>query len=185
MKEHVLPAIKLTLVAILFFSGLYTLLILGIAQFTPNKGKGFIVKEKEKVYYENIGQAFYSDRYFWSRPSAVSYNAAGSCGSNKGPSNADYLQQVQARIDTFQVHHPGVEKAEIPVDLITASGSGLDPHISPKAAFIQVRRIARQRNIPEEKITALVQESIDKPLFGIFGPEVVNVLELNLKLAKL
>jgi K+-transporting ATPase ATPase C chain len=184
MKEHFLPAIKLTLICILFFSGIYTALIWGIAQFSPNQGKGFIVKDKGHVYYENLGQAFYSDHYFWSRPSAVAYNAAGSCGSNKGPSNADYLLQVQARIDTFMVHNPGIKKVDIPVDLITASGSGLDPHISPKAAYVQVKRIAAKRHLSEDQIKNMVDQSVQKPLLGLFGPESVNVLELNLKLEK-
>ncbi|MDB5274146.1 MAG: K(+)-transporting ATPase subunit [Chitinophagaceae bacterium] len=185
MKEHILPAIKLSLICILFFSGIYTSLIWGIAQFSPNQGKGFVVKDRDHIYYENIGQAFYSDQYFWSRPSAVSYNAAGSCGSNKGPSNADYLALVQSRIDTFMVHNPGIKKFDIPVDLITASGSGLDPHISPEAARIQVKRIANKRHLTEEKINNVVNECIEKPFLGLFGPEKVNVLRLNLKLEQL
>lgn len=185
MKEHLLPAIKLTFILIVFFSGLYTLLILGIAQLTPNKGEGFIVKQKNKIYYENIGQAFYSDQYFWSRPSAVSYNAAGSCGSNKGPSNEEYLALVQTRIDTFLVHHPGINKSDIPADLITASASGLDPDISVKAAFLQIKRVAKSRQVSADKIKQLVNESIEKPFLGLFGPEKINVLKLNLKLEKL
>ena len=182
MKEHLLPAIKLTLIAVLFFSGIYTTVIWGVAQFSPNQGKGFIVKQKGIVYYENIGQSFYSDQYFWSRPSAVSYNAAGSCGSNKGPSNEAYLSLVQQRIDTFLVHNPGISKSDVPVDLITASGSGLDPHISPKAALVQIKRIEKTRNLPEAKVQELVQESIDHTFLG---PRTVNVLQLNLKLENL
>ena len=182
MKEHILPAIKLTLIAVLFFSGIYTTLIWGVAQFSSNQGKGFIVKQKGNVYYENIGQAFYSDQYFWSRPSAVSYNAAGSCGSNKGPSNAEYLSLVQQRIDTFLVHNPGISKSDVPVDLITASGSGLDPHISPKAALVQVKRIAKTRNLPEAKVQELIHESTEHTFLG---PQTVNVLQLNLKLENL
>lgn len=185
MKEYFLPAIKLTLICLLFFCGIYPALIWSIAQTSPNKGKGFVVEQKGKVYYENIGQAFYSDQYFWSRPSAVSYNAAGSCGSNKGPSSTDYLALVQQRIDTFLVHNPGVKKADIPADLITASGSGLDPHISHQAASIQVKRIAKSRNLTEAQVYELVNQSIEKPLLGLFGPESVNVLQLNLKLEKL
>jgi K+-transporting ATPase ATPase C chain len=182
MKEHLLPAIKLTLISLFFFCVIYPALIWGIAQVSPNKGKGFVVEQKGKVYYENIGQAFYSDQYFWSRPSAVSYNAAGSCGSNKGPSNPDYLVLVQQRIDTFMVHNPGIKNSDIPADLITASGSGLDPHISPKAAVVQIKRIAKSRNLSEAKVTELVNQSIEKPFLGLFGPESVNVLQLNLKL---
>ncbi len=185
MKEHLLPAIKLTLISLFFFCVIYPAVIWGIAQISPNKGKGFVLEQKGKVYYENIGQAFYSDNYFWSRPSAVSYNAAGSCGSNKGPSNAEYLALVQQRIDTFMVHNPGIKKSDIPADLITASGSGLDPDISPQAAMVQIKRIAKSRNLSEAKVTELVNQTIKKPLLGLFGPESVNVLQLNLKLQNL
>ena len=115
----------------------------------------------------------------------MDYNAAGSGGSNKGPSNPDYLKVVQARIDTFLVHNPGIEKKDIPVELVTASGSGLDPDISPKAALVQVKRVAAARKVSEEKITELVSAHIEKPLLGMFGPEKVNVLRLNLALEKL
>lgn len=185
MKEYFLPAIKLTLISIFFFSVIYPALIWAFAQIASNKGNGFVVEQKGKVYYENMGQAFYSDQYFWSRPSAVSYNAAGSCGSNKGPSNADYLVLVQQRIDTFMVHNPGIKKSDIPADLITASGSGLDPHISPKAAVVQIKRIAKSRHLSEAKVSELVNQSIEKPFLGLFGPEKVNVLQLNLKLEEL
>src|ERR1035437_10737160 len=157
MKTHLLPAIKFTLVYILFFSGAYTLVIWGIGQVVaPNHGKGEIInynlKNNSKYGFVNIGQTFTADKYFWSRPSAVGYNAAGSGGSNKGPTNKEYLAQVQARIDTFMMHNPSVKKSEIPVEMVTASGSGLDPDISPASAMIQVARIAKVRNIPEDKI---------------------------------
>jgi len=137
------------------------------------------------VGYANIGQKFSVDKYFWSRPSAVNYNAAGSGGSNKGPSNPDYLKDVQAKIDTFMVHNPGINKSEIPADMVTASGSGLDPNISTQAAMVQVKRIAKTRNIPEDKINQLVESKIEKPLIGMFGPEKINVLKLNIALDQL
>src|SRR5690606_22016206 len=108
--------------------------------------------------------------------------AAGSGASNKGPSNEEYLAVVEARIDTFLVHNPGVTKSDIPVELVTASGSGLDPHISPKAARVQVKRIAAVRNVPAEKLETLIAEHVEKPVLGIMGPEKINVLELNLAL---
>src|ERR1700675_1225727 len=118
MKEHILPAIRLTIVSILFFCGVYTIFILGIAQAAPSNGKGETVTVNGKVVgYKLIGQKFTDDKYFWSRPSAVDYNAAGSGGSNKGPTNPDYLAQVQARIDTFLVHNPSVKKSDIPSEL--------------------------------------------------------------------
>ncbi len=143
MKQNIFPAIKLTLMCLVFFSGLYTLTLLGIAQLSPNGGNAETVDHAGRTQYTNLAQSFTEDRYFWSRPSAVGYNAAGSAGSNKGPTNADYLAVVQARIDTFMVHNPSVQKADIPSELVTASGSGLDPHLSVKAANVQAARVAR------------------------------------------
>src|SRR5215470_3660127 len=128
MKQNVFPAIRLTLVFIVFFMGIYSLVILAGAQLAPGKGKGETVSFNNKIVgWKLLGQKFTDDKYFWSRPSAVDYNAASSGASNKGPTNPEYLKQVQDRIDTFLVHNPGVDKSEIPSDLVTASGSGLDP----------------------------------------------------------
>jgi potassium-transporting ATPase KdpC subunit len=186
MKKYILPSLKLTLVFLVICSLLYPLLIAGIGKLTPGHGKGETVSVNGKVVgYANIGQKFDQDKYFWSRPSAVAYNAAGSGGSNKGPTNPDYLKDVQTKIDTFLAHNPGVKKNEIPAELVTYSGSGLDPDISPAGAYVQVARIAKTRNISEEKINALVAQQIQKPLLGLFGPEKVNVLELNIALDQL
>src|SRR6478609_404027 len=185
MKTNFLPSLKLTLLFAVFFMGIYTVAILGIAQIAPGRGHGFVIENHGKKYYENIAQNFSDDKYFWSRPSAVNYNAAGSGGSNKGPSNPDYLKQVQDRIDTFLVHNPGIQKKDIPSDLVTASGAGLDPHISVQGAYVQVKRIATVRKIPEEKIKALVEQHIEKPLLGLLGTERVPVLELNIALDEL
>ncbi|MGN7782901.1 K(+)-transporting ATPase subunit C [Niabella sp. 22666] len=185
MKENIMPAIRLTLVCLVFFCGIYTLIVLGLAQFTPSKGGGETVNENGKKYYANVGQKFTEDQYFWSRPSAVDYNAAGAAGSNKGPSNPDYLKTVQQRTDTFLVHNPGIQKEDIPSDLVTASGSGLDPHISVQAARIQVKRIAAIRGINESRVQQLVIQSIEKPLLGLLGTERINVLKLNIALDQL
>jgi K+-transporting ATPase ATPase C chain len=185
MKTNIFPAIKLTIVTLLFFCVVYPAVVWAIARLAPGSGHGEMVTANGKRYYANIGQKFTEDRFFNSRPSAVEYNAAGSGGSNKGPSNPEYLAIVQARIDTFLVHNPGVAKKDIPVELVTASGSGLDPDISPKAALVQVKRVAAARKLSEEKITQLVNAHIEKPLLGMFGPEKVNVLSLNLALEKL
>jgi len=183
MKKNLLISLKLTLALIILFAGLYPLLMSAIGKATPGGGKGETISVNGKVVgYEKIGQKFTEDKYFWGRPSAVDYNAAGSAGSNKGPSNPDYLAQVQARIDTFLVHNPGVTKEQIPADLVTASGSGLDPDISPAGARIQIPRIASIRNVSPEKLEALVKEHTDRPLMGMFGPEKVNVLRLNIAL---
>ena len=183
MKKNLLISAKLTIMMILLCGLLYPLLIAGIGKASPGKGKGKTVAVNGKVVgYENIGQKFTAEKYFWGRPSAVDYNAAGSAGTNKGPSNPDYLQTVKDRIDSFLVHHPGIKKEEIPADLVTASGSGLDPHISPAAAFIQVKRVASARNLPEEKLRTLVEQQVEKT---VLGHAVINVLKLNIALDNL
>ena len=186
MKKYLLPSLKLTLVFLIVCSLLYPLFISAIAKFAPGRGRGETLSVNGKVVgYANIGQKFMADKYFWSRPSAVDYNAAGSAGSNKGPTNPDYLKQVQNRIDSFLVHNPSVKKADIPSELVTASGSGLDPDLSPRGAYVQVARIAKIRNIPEQRIQTLVEQQIQKPLLGLFGPPKVNVLKLNIDLDNL
>lgn len=183
MKKYILTSLKLTAVFIILCSVIYPLLIAGIGKLTPGQGKGETLTAGGKVVgYANIGQRFSADKYFWSRPSAVSYNAAGSGGSYKGPSNPDYLKDVQAHIDSFLAHNPGVKKEEIPAELVTYSGSGLDPDISPEGAKIQVRRVAAARQLPEDKLNSLVERYIQKPLWGMFGPAKVNVLKLNIAL---
>lgn len=167
---------------LVFFSGLYTFIVYGIALLVPGKGKGEMIEANGKKYYANIGQSFTEDKYFNGRPSAVNYNAAGSGGSNKGPSNEEYLALVQSRVDTFLVHNPGITKAQVPVELVTASGSGLDPDISPKAARIQVKRIAAVRHIPETTLYDLITKHTEKPFLSFMGPEKINVLKLNLAL---
>lgn len=186
MKKYLLPSLKLTIALVLLLCVLYPLFISGVAKMAPGGGDGVTVKKNGKVVgYENIAQAFTDDKYFQPRPSAVSYNAAGSGGSNKGATNPEYLQTVQGRIDSFMAHNPGVNKKDIPAELVTASGSGLDPDLSPEAAKIQVKRIAALRQIPEGKLLELVNAHAQKPLLGILGPEKVNVLKLNIALDEL
>ena len=186
MKQHILPALKLTLVCVIFFCGIYTLVILGIAQLTPNKGEGETATVNGKVVgYALEGQSFTRDTYFWSRPSAVGYNAAGSAGSNKGPSNPDYLKDVQAHIDSFLVHNPGIKKEDIPAELVTYSGSGLDPDVSPAGAKVQIKRVAAARHLQEGELNDLVDRYTEKPLLGLFGPARVNVLKLNIAVDRL
>jgi K+-transporting ATPase ATPase C chain len=183
MKQHILPALRLTAVCAVVFMGIYTLLILGIAQAAPNKGLGQNVMVNGQVKgYALEGQSFTQDKYFNGRPSAVGYNAAGSAGSNKGPSNPDYLKDVQSKIDTFLVHNPSVKKEQIPSELVTASGSGLDPDISPEAAFIQIDRVSKERNINPGKLKELVNTYTVKPLLGLMGTSTINVLQLNVAL---
>ena len=161
------------------------MLIWAAAQLTPSHGQGETVSFNGKVVgYKLIGQKFTSAKYFNGRPSYVDYNAAGSGGSNKGPSNPEYLAQVKQNIDSFMVHNPGVQRKDIPVELVTASGSGLDPDISPMAAMVQVPRIAKERGVNQETVKALIQKHTEKGLFGIFGPAHINVLLLNIELDK-
>lgn len=185
MKTHLSIAIKLTLITLLLFGIAYPLLITLIGKLAPGNGKGKeIVVNNEVKGFELIGQKFDTDNYFNSRPSAVDYNAASTGGSNKGPTNPDYLATVQARIDTFLVHNPTIKKEQVPVDLVTASGGGLDPHISPQAAYVQVDRIARVRNLDKQKVKTLVDEFVESPTLGM-GTSRVHVLRLNLALDQL
>jgi len=183
MKKYLLPSLRLTLVMLVLLCIIYPLFIAGVAKLAPGGGDGVKVYYHGKIVgYENIAQSFKSDTYFQPRPSAVGYNAAGSGASNKGPTNLDYLKSVQAAIDTFMRHNPGVNKADVPAELVTASGSGLDPDLSPEGAKIQVKRVARLCNISEESLNKLVDEHTEKPLLGLFGPPKVNVLKLNIAL---
>jgi K+-transporting ATPase ATPase C chain len=186
MKKYVWPSIKLTIVFIILCAVLYPLFIAAVAKLSPGGGKGETVSVDGKIVgYANIGQKFTDDKYFQGRPSAVDYNAAGSAGSNKGPSNPDYLKLVQERVDSFLVHNPSIKKEEIPAELVTASGSGLDPDLSPMGAKVQVKRIAAVRKLEESKIINLIDKQTEKPLMGMFGPPKVNVLKLNIELEKL
>jgi K+-transporting ATPase ATPase C chain len=183
MRKYILPSLKLTAVMIVICALLYPLLIAAVGHLTPGGGKGETLMLNGKVVgYANIGQHFSADNYFWSRPSAIGYNAAGSSGSNKGPSNPDYLRDVQAHIDSFLVHNPGVKKEDIPAELVTYSGSGLDPDLSPAGARIQVNRVAAARHLDGNKLNDLVDRYTERPLLGIFGPARVNVLKLNIAL---
>jgi K+-transporting ATPase ATPase C chain len=182
--KNIFSILKFTLLVVILFAVIYPLAIYGIAQFAPNKGKGETISVNGKVVgYQKIGQKFDKSNYFWGRPSAVDYNAAGSGGSNKGASNQDYLALVQKRIDTFLIVHPYLKKSDIPADIVTASGSGLDPNISPQGALIQVKRVAKIRNLSEEKVKELVETKINKP--DLMGTSTVNVLELNVALDEL
>jgi K+-transporting ATPase ATPase C chain len=185
MKNTFLQAIKLTIACLVFLTIIYTLLIYGIAQVTPDKGNGEIIAAKGKRYYANVGQSFTANNYFNSRPSAVAYNAAGSGGSNKGPANPEYLTEVQKRIDTLLILNPEMKRSDVPADLVTASGSGLDPHISVLAAKFQVKRIAKARNLKADELETLIKNHTEQSLLGLFGPEKINVLKLNIALNNL
>jgi K+-transporting ATPase ATPase C chain len=186
MKKNILSSLILSLILILLLGIFYPLLIRGIAFLSPGSGNGVETVSNGKIVgFDLIGQGFRSDKYFIGRPSAVNYNATGSGGSNKSIYNPEYIKTMQARLDTFLIHNPGTKKSDVPVELITASGSGLDPDISPAAANIQVPRIAKARGLSTESVQKLVNRMTIPPLFGFFGPAKVNVLKLNIELDKL
>ena len=187
MKTYLLPSIKITVILLVILSGLYPLAIAAVGKLTPGHGDGETISYKGRVVgFANVGQKFTKDEYFWSRPSAVDYKADASAGSNKGPTNPDYLNKdVKGRIDTFLKHNPTVKKEQIPAELVTASGSGLDPDLSPAGAKIQAARVAKARGLSEEQVLTLVDTHTEKPLLGLFGPAKVNVLKLNVALDEL
>lgn len=184
--KNFIKSIRLTLAFCVFFSVFYILILWIFARFAgPNAGNAEVATLNGKVVgAANVGQAFSQDIYFWGRPSCAGdgYDAANSCGSNKGPTNPEYLAEVEARIDTFLVHHPYLSRKDVPAEMVTASGSGLDPDITPACAYVQVKRVADARGMSEEAVRAIVEKAVEKPLMGMFGSERVNVLKLNIAL---
>ncbi len=185
MKSDFFKSLKITLVFCVIFS-IFALILWAFAHaFSPNKGQVEIVTLHGKVVgADNVGQAFHKDVYFWGRPSAANYQADASSGSNKGPTNEAYLKDVKGRIDTFLLNHPYLKRSEVPAEMVTASGSGLDPDITPQSAYVQVGRVAKARGMNDEAVKAIVDKQIEKPLLGLFGPPKVNVLKLNVSLDK-
>ena len=183
MKKYILQSLRLTGVLLVILCIIYPLFIAFTGGFSKGNGGGEkIMKDGKVVGYAAIGQSFTKPEYFWGRPSAVDYNAAGSGGSNKAPSNAEYLKQVSDRIDTLLKYNPTIKKEDIPADMVTASGSGLDPDISEQAAKLQITRIAAYRKLDVNVVNKLVAEHTEKPLLGLFGPTKINVLKLNVAL---
>lgn len=185
MKDLVI-AIRIFLVLSVFTGVLYPLAVTGIAQvgFKDQANGSLIRKEGKVVGSKQIGQLFDAPEYFWGRPSAtgpVAYNAAASSGSNQGPLNPALLETIDARVKALRGADPGNTKS-VPTELVTASGSGLDPHVSPAAAEYQVQRVAKARGKSEDDIRAAVVRHTAGPQLGFLGESVVNVLELNLDL---
>jgi potassium-transporting ATPase KdpC subunit len=192
MVSQIRPALVSLLLLTLLTGIAYPLVVTGIAQIAfPSQSNGsLILRDGHAVGSKLIGQAFDDPKYFWGRLSATgtfAYNAfnaenlTASSGSNYGPLNPALVEAVQARIDALKAADPG-NAAPIPVDLVTASGSGLDPHISPAAAAYQVARVARQRGLSEDVVRQLVAQYTQGRQFGFLGEPTVNVLELNLAL---
>jgi K+-transporting ATPase ATPase C chain len=186
MLSQLRPALMVLLLLTLVTGVAYPLLVTGIAQAVfPSQARGsLIVKGGKIVGSRLIGQPFDDPKYFWSRPSATSPfadNAGSSSGSNLSPTNPDLVKAVQGRVDALRAADPG-NTAPVPVDLVTASGSGLDPHISPAAALYQVARVAKARKLQPEAVRQLVERHIEGRSLGFLGEPRVNVLALNLAL---
>lgn len=186
MRAQIRPAIVLLIVLSVVTGLAYPALVTAIAQVAfPFQATGSLITRDGRVVGSAlIGQPFDDPKYFWGRPSATSpfpYNAAASSGSNQGPTNPALLDSVRGRVEALRAADPG-NTAPVPVDLVTASGSGLDPHISPAAALYQVPRIARARKLDPAAVQALVERHTEDRTFGILGDPRVNVLALNLAL---
>jgi potassium-transporting ATPase KdpC subunit len=181
-----LRAAAVMLLALTLITGVvYPLLVAAVAQAAfPRQANGSLIESGGKVVGSSlIGQAFDDPKYFWSRPSATTppYNASSSTGSNLGPTNPALTEAVKARVDALRAADPDAT-GPVPVDLVTTSASGLDPHVSRAAAYYQVHRVAKARGLDEGRVRDLVDHFTDQPFLGVVGEPGVNVLELNLAL---
>ena len=189
MKNILRPALVLFFILTLLTGIAYPLVVTGVAQtlFASQAHGSILLHDGKPVGASLIGQNFSEPRHFWGRPSATSpipYNAAASGGSNLGPLNPALTAAVKSRIDALRAADPGNTTA-VPVDLVTASASGLDPHISPAGARYQVARVAKARGLAAQRVQDLVDLQTENPLFGLLGERQVNVLKLNLALEAL
>ena len=184
MYKQIRPALLSLLILILFTGMIYPLVVTGLAQMIfPFRANGSLVMVDDKVVGSVlIGQAFNAPRYFWSRPSAVGYNPLPSSGSNLGPTSQALLEQIEQREQALRLQYNLSADASLPADLLFASGSGLDPHISPAAARLQISRVAQARGLTEAQVAALAEQYTEPAQFGLLGEPRVNVLLLNLAL---
>lgn len=186
MFKNLKISIMLTMLTIIIFGFAYPFFFIAAGLLIPEKSTGSPVYADGRIAgFENIGQNFTEDKYFNGRPSAVNYDASSTGGSNKGPSNPEYIAEVQLRIDTIIARNPGIKKSDIPSEMVTASGSGIDPDISPDAAYVQVKRISDKRGVSEEELRQIIKKNTEGKYLGIFGEERINLLKLNIELDKL
>ncbi len=185
MKKNLITAVLMTVATTVVLGIIYPLVVTGLAQLIfPRQANGELIHAQDGTVVGSrlIGQPFSGPGYFHSRPSAAGaagYDASASAGSNLGPTNAQLITRVNGDVAKLQAENPG---ASIPVDLVTTSGSGLDPDITPAAANFQIRRVAAERKVPEAEVARLVQEHSENRQWGFFGEPRVHVLELNLAL---
>ena len=184
MLSHLRPAFLMLIIMTALTGLAYPLAMTGIGQlaFSSQANGSTVVVDKKSVGSSLIGQAWTSDRYFWGRPSAAGdkgYDATASGGSNLGPTSKALMDRIAGDVKKL---NPDNSVAAIPADAVTASGSGLDPHISPEFANLQIARVAKARNMTEDQVKAIVASHVEKPVLGILGERRVNVLLLNLAL---
>ncbi|WP_078411264.1 potassium-transporting ATPase subunit KdpC [Priestia abyssalis] len=187
-KQSVLsPIIRTSFVIMLLCGLLYPLTVTGIAQvIMPDKADGSLVynEEKEVIGSELIGQSFKNPKLFHGRISSIEYNGAGSGSNNYAPSNEDMIMRTEDSLKAWTKDNPETPVSEVPIDLVTNSGSGLDPHISPEAALAQVNRLSKATGISKQELTSLIKKYTEGRELGLFGEERVNVLMLNLDIMK-
>ncbi|MFK4428197.1 K(+)-transporting ATPase subunit C [Bacillus mycoides] len=188
-KQSILsPIIRITFTFLVLCGLVYPLIVTGIAQavMKDNADGSLIYNDKDEVVGSKlIGQNFTDPRYFHGRISSIEYKAEASGSNNYAPSDPDLAKRVEKSIEDWKKQNRAVPVTEVPIDLVTNSGSGLDPDISPKAASVQVDRISKLTNIPKEKLNQLIKDQTEGAALGLFGEDRVNVLKLNLELQKL